>query len=224
MDKINVVIVDDIPSVTKRIKRILQTDDEIGIIETANNGYEAIVVTSIHKPDVILMDIDMETRTAGIKATQEILAYYPNVKVVMLTVYEEDEMIFNAFQAGVVDYVLKDASPQIIRSAVKDAYLDCSPIRPKIAKKLRNEFKRIKTNEESLHFYINIVATLTFKELETLKLLCKGKSRLEIMEIRFVEESTIKSQIRSILKKFKAENTREVIEIVNRLRILEMLD
>lgn len=221
---IKVLIVDDIPSVCKRINNILKKDDEITQIYTAHNGYEAILKTSLHNPDVILMDIHMETHTAGIKATHEILLHFPNIKIIMLTVYEEDELIFSAFQAGVVDYVLKDAKADVILSAVKDAYTDSSPIRPNIAKKLRGEFKRIKGNEESLLFYINIVSTLTSTELETLKLLCEGKSRSEICEIRFVEESTVKSQIRSILRKFKLKDTKEVIRIINKLNIFTVLN
>ncbi|MCM8711585.1 response regulator transcription factor [Clostridium sp. SYSU_GA19001] len=208
---IKVLIVDDIETICRRIENILKKNENIKVVGTANNGYEAVIMTAIHQPDVILMDIDMEDSHAGLRASKEILEKFPDIKIVILTVHEEDQTVFSAFKLGITDYVLKNAKPSEIINAVKDAYFEQSPIRPVIAKKIRNEFVRAKTNEENLMNYINIISRLTPAETSVIKLFIKGMTRLEICNHRHIEISTLKTEINSILKKFNCRNINEVI-------------
>jgi DNA-binding NarL/FixJ family response regulator len=202
---------------------MISQDQEIEIVGNAYTGKEAIELASLTQPHVILMDIEMESKTAGIDAAMEILESFPRTKIIVLTVYEKDEFVFSAFQNGVVDYMLKDACYTEIIKAIKDAHYDRSPIRPKIAKKIRNEFQRIKTTEESFLHYVEIVSKLTESELNILYLLLNGHSRNTICEIRHVELSTLKSQINSILKKFDKNSTKEIIHLIKKLKLDEML-
>ena len=113
------------------------------------NGIDACKKASELKPDVILMDIEMECKDAGIRATGEILSENPEIKIIILTVYEEDELIFSAFRLGACDYILKNASEEEILQGIIGADHKSSPIRPEIADKIRNEFQRVKTYESS---------------------------------------------------------------------------
>lgn len=222
-NKIKVLIAEDVEPIQKRYCNILSKDPSICVSGCAKNGYEAVMLATLHKPDIILMDIEMEEREAGIRASREILRQFPEIRVIILTVYEEDELIFSAFQAGVCDYMIKTASPDEIINGVKDAYHNRSPIRPMIAEKIRREFRRVKSKEESFLYNIHIFLQLTHTELDILDLLARGKSRKEICDIRFVELSTVKTQIHSILKKFGKDSISDVIEQLNRFKVFETL-
>lgn len=141
----------------------------------------------------------------------------------ILTVYEDDETVFEAFRLGVADYVLKNSAPEELIVCVRDAYLNRSPIRPAIARKIRDEFQRIKKQENSLLYCIQIVSQLTQTELDILTLMSRGYTRSQICEIRCVELSTVKSQIHTILKKFGKNNMQELISMLNHLHVLEYL-
>ena len=122
------------------------------MVGAACNSHEAIMLTALHQPHIILMDIEFKSKEAGLEDVREILRVYPLIKIVILTVYEEDDLVFNAFKYGAVDYILKKASPSEIIRGVKDAYYNRSPIRPIIADIIRGEFQRIKPEDSFLYF------------------------------------------------------------------------
>lgn len=210
-NKIKVLIAEDMEPIRKRYVNVLNSDPNIEVIGDVATGSTACELAFSLKPDVILMDIEMESKDAGIRATGQILSKLPNVKIIILTVYEEDEMIFSAFQLGACDYILKISKNEDIINGVIGAYHNQSPIRPEIASKIRNEFKRVKTYESSFLFMLNILSTLTPRELDTLNLLINGHTKKEVCELRCVEMSTVKSQVHSILKKFKKRNISDII-------------
>lgn len=220
---IRVLIAEDIEPVLKRYVRILKTDENIEVVGQVQTGREAAAVAIQQRPDVVLMDVEMETRTAGLDATKEILARRPETKIIILTVYEDDETVFQAFQLGVSDYFLKNSPPEEIISCVKDAYKNLSPIRPVIAKKIRDEFQRTKKQESSILYYMHTVSQLTQTELDILNLTAEGYTRQQICDIRCVELSTIKSQIHNILKKFNSSNMQELVATLNSYRIFDYL-
>ena len=221
---IRVLIAEDIEPVLRRYGRILGTDPEIEVIAQVQTGEEAAREALLLHPDVILMDVEMETRTAGLDASRTILSQAsPTPKIIILTVYEDDETVFEAFRLGVTDYVLKNAAPEELIGCVRDAYLNRSPIRPAIARKIRDEFQRIKKQEDSLLYCIQIVSQLTQTELDILTMMSRGYTRSQICEIRCVELSTVKSQIHTILKKFGKNNMQELIAMLNHLHVLEYL-
>lgn len=221
---IRVLIAEDIEPVLRRYGRILGTDPEIEVIAQVQTGEEAAREALLLHPDVILMDVEMETRTAGLDASRTILSQAsPTPKIIILTVYEDDETVFEAFRLGVTDYVLKNSAPEELIGCVRGAYLNRSPIRPAIARKIRDEFQRIKKQEDSLLYCIQIVSQLTQTELDILTMMSRGYTRSQICEIRCVELSTVKSQIHTILKKFGKNNMQELIAMLNHLHVLEYL-
>ena len=201
-ETIKVLIAEDVDPIRRRYKAVLKKCPDIEVVADVATGEEACKAARELNPDVILMDIEMEAKDAGIRATGEILSEMPDIKIIILTVYEEDELVFSAFRLGACDYVLKNASNEEIVNAVTSAYRGQSPIRPEIADK---------TYESSFLFMLNILSTLTPKELDTLYLLSTGYNKRQICEMRCVEMSTVKSQVHSILKKFNKKKISEII-------------
>lgn len=210
--KIKVMIVDDIPSLCYKYQEILKQSDEIETVAVAHNGYEAVMKSAVTKPDVILMDIEMETKYAGITATQQILSELPEIKIVILTVYEEDAMVYAAFQAGACDYVQKTASAATMIQCVKAAYHERSVLRPQVAKKIRSEFKRIKDQEQSLIYNLYLIQLLTDTERDILSALFDGLTQKEICKQRYIEAATMKTHIRNILKKMKCKTIEDALK------------
>ncbi|CAG7626734.1 response regulator [Paenibacillus allorhizosphaerae] len=221
--KIRILIADDMEAHRRRLERVIAQSGTMECVAGAASGYEAAMQAAMHHPDVILLDIEMESQYAGIEAAKQINEKLPHIKIIVLTVHKDDNFIFAAFQTGINDYLLKTATNEEIIEAIRSAYHNQSPIRPMIAEKIREEFARVKRTESSLLFVIQIISDLTPSELQVLRQLCEGKSRKTIAEERSVEYETIKKQINSILKKFKLPSISDVIRSVNELRIFEAL-
>ncbi|MFD2330988.1 response regulator [Cohnella sp. GCM10020058] len=222
-DVIKVLIIEDDSLIAKRYQMILGKDPGIDIVGRAASGYEGTMLAALYRPDIILMDIELEDKQAGLRATTEILAYMPDIKILMLTVCETDDMVFRAFELGATNYLLKNMPADAILSAIKDAYCGMPSLHANIAGKITREFKRIKTVEDSLLRNFHFLTLLTPTELEVLDLLMKDYNRQDICKMRHVEPSTLKSQIHSILKKFEKESVQEVISILRELHIPEIL-
>lgn len=222
-DVIKVLIIEDDNLIAKRYQMILDKDPQIEFVGRAASGYEGTMLAALYRPDIILMDIELEDKQAGLRATEEILAYMPDIKILVLTVCETDDTVFRAFELGVTNYLLKNMPADSILNAIKDAYCGMPSLHANIAGKITREFKRIKTAEDSMLRNFHILTMLTPTELEVLDLLMKNYNRQEICKMRHVEPSTLKSQLHSILKKFGKESVQDVISILRELHIPEIL-
>lgn len=209
--KIRVMIVDDIISLCRRYEDMLSHAADMEVVAVAHNGYEAIMKSATSRPDVILMDIEMESKYAGITAAGQILEEFPHMKIVILTVYDEDAMIYAAFQAGACDYVQKTASAAAMLQSVRDAFYERSVMKPQVARTIRNEFKRIKDKEDSMIYTMYLIQLLTDTERNILRALKEGISQKEICRQRYIEPATMKTHIRNILKKMKCKSIEDVL-------------
>lgn len=221
--KIKVLIAEDMVPIRRKYVKIINASEDLEVVSDVESGEEAVKQAKERKPDVILMDIEMETPDAGIRATQRILQDNPDVRIIILTVYEEDELIFTAFQLGVCDYILKNASQEEIIKSIHNAYENHCPLRPEIASRILGEFKRVRSYETSFLYAVNIVSTLTTTELEILGLLLEGKTRKEICSLRQVEMSTVKTQIHNILQKFNKTSMDEIIDMINNMNLNDFI-
>ncbi len=220
---IRVLIVDDMETFRERFREVLSSDPAIEVVGTASSGEEAVAIAFKQRPDVVLMDVIMENDRAGITAAMQICAALSSVKIIMSTVLEDDETVFNAFQIGAVDYLLKNAQPEEILSAIKLAFIDQSTLSPLIAKKLRKEFVNLRGSQESIKLILHIVRVLTQVELDILLLLCDGRSRNEISHIRCIELSTVKTHIGSILKKLEMKTSSDIVKILKNSQSIDLL-
>ncbi len=217
MDKIKLLIVDDMTDIREYFNMILSKEPDITVAGLASSGIEAVQKARELTPDVILMDIQMETRTAGIDATNAIRAMNPNIKVIILTIHEEDEYLFQAYCAGVMDYIVKTDSISQIINSIRTVFSNKLMLRPGIADKIIDEFSRLKSQQQSMLYILNIISKLTNSEFEILKCFYEGGTYKDISETRFVSPATVKSQVNSILKKFEMKSMKEVVKLLKQL-------
>lgn len=223
MDKIKLMIVDDMKDIREYFNMILSKEPDIEVVGLASSGIEAVQIARDLKPDVILMDIQMETRTAGIDATTVIKGMDPNVKIIILTIHEEDEYLFQAYCAGVMDYIVKTDSISQIINSIRTVFSNKLMLRPGIADKIIDEFSRLKTQQNSLIYILNIISRLTNSEFEILKCFYEGSTYKTISETRFVSPATVKSQVNSILKKFEMKSMKDVIKLLRQMNFSEII-
>ncbi|BCN30881.1 response regulator transcription factor [Anaeromicropila herbilytica] len=220
---IRILIAEDMEPIRKRYVKILSEVEDMEVIADVSSGEEAVIKAELTHPDVILMDIEMESKDAGLRASKILLEKYKDIKIIILTVYEEDELIYTAFQFGVCDYIKKNANSVDIVNSIRNVYLGNAPLRPEIASKILGEFKRVKSYESSFLYAVNLVSSLTSTEMEILNLLLEHKTRREICQIRYVEMSTMKTQIRNILQKFNKRSIEEVVALIYSLNLYDFI-
>ena len=216
MSSIRVLLCDDIEPILRRYAVYL-TSSELEVVGMASSGAQAVELALSLKPDVVLMDMEMETRDAGIVATRRILAECPQIRIIACTVYEDSDLISEAFSAGCVDYLVKDMPIVYIRESIINAYLDQTVIRPRIVDALRDELTHLSKVNHSLLMSLNSFMLLTPAEIALIGLMLSGKTRADICEERAVELSTIKSQVNSILRKTSYRTMRELLDSITSL-------
>ena len=222
-EKIKVLIIDGLEPIQKKFLRIINSCPEMIVSGTAMDGYEAIAMAINNRPDIILMDIEMESQLAGLKACNEILKQCPDIKIIILTVHNEDSIIFKAFQAGIVDYLMKNSPDETVIEAIRNAYSGQSSINSRVAEPIRREFKRIKDSEGSILRILDIIVSLTPTEIDIIKLLCSGATQRDITRMRCIELSTVKTHISHILRKFNKKTTAQVVDVVTTTGLLSFI-
>jgi len=214
MEKIKVVVIDDVDDIRKYIRNALQQEADIEVVGEASSGHQAIEKVRLLKPDVILVDILMETPTAGLDVAEVVQQELPDTRIIILTINEDANLMFQAYCFGAMDYILKTTPTLEIAQAVRNTYNNNMMIRPNVATELVREFTQMRNHNESLLFVFNIISKLSNSEFDILTLVYEGYKYREIAEIRFVSMATIKSQVNSMLRKFKKRNMKEVIELL----------
>ncbi|MCA0385077.1 MAG: response regulator transcription factor [Firmicutes bacterium] len=194
---IKVAMVDDQPLLLQGLSMMIGTQSDLEVIWTASNGREAVFKATAVQPDVILMDLRMPDMT-GVEATAAIKADYPEVKIIILTTFMEDEEIFESLKLGASGYLLKDATPETLFNAIRKAMSGGTIIEPLVASKL---VKHLKGSGESSKN--QILEKLTSREVEIARGIAQGQSNREIAELLFVSEGTVKNHLTSILEKLE---------------------
>ncbi|WP_216625134.1 response regulator transcription factor [Paenibacillus phytorum] len=217
---IRIIVAEDLDVLREHFCELIDREDDLKVIGQVSSGKEVLkLIAELGAPDLILMDIEMEMRHDGILTAQKVLELHPQTRIVFLTVHEDDETVFSAFETGAVDYVLKTSSSEAIIQSIRSAHAGNVQVRPEFAYKIKNEFSRIRRNQESLLHSTLILSQMTPSELVILDLLLKDMKITEIAKERQVELSTIKSQINVILKKFNKKRTKEVTIMLRELNV-----
>lgn len=222
MNKIRVVIADDFSDILNYFKMILSREADMEVVGTAGSGEEAIQVSLSCKPDIVLMDVQMETELAGIEAVKRIKESLPKTKIIMLTIHEEDDILFKAYGVGAMDYIIKTSSIVEIITSVRNVFQNTLSLRPEIAGKILEEFSRMQNEQTSLIYTLNIVSKLTNSEFEVLRAINNGATYRQIAEDRVVEEVTIRTQAANVMKKFGKNNMKEIVRQLEQLKIFDI--
>ncbi|CUU58941.1 DNA-binding response regulator [Frankia sp. CcI49] len=206
---IRVLVVDDHELFLQGLQVVLDTEDDISVVGRAADGQEALVLASGTAPDIVLMDVRMPGRD-GIAAAGAIKRSVPRVRVVMLTVSDEESDLFEAIKAGAVGYLLKSIPPHEVADAVRAVHSGQSLISPSMASKLMVEFATMARGggEDRPRAH---APHLTARELEVLKLVAEGRANREIARKLFISENTVKNHVRNILDKLQLHSRMEAV-------------
>ncbi len=222
MSKIRIVICEDMEEIQNYFKLIIARESDMEVVGTATSFETACSTVLELKPDIVLMDVQMDTDMAGVDAIEYIKKRMQEVKIIVLTIHEEDEIIFKAYSAGAMDFITKTSSIVDILSSIRNVYKNNISLRPEVAQKIIGEFSRLRNEHSSMIYTLNVMSKLTSSEMEILKALYQGKSYRQVAQERCVEEVTIRTQINRILKKFDKGNIKEVVTLLKELRIFEL--
>ncbi|MFK8186411.1 MAG: response regulator [Phormidesmis sp.] len=192
---ITVLLVDDEDIVRYGLKAICQVDRSLKIVGEANNGKDAIAQAQAHQPDVILMDINMPVMN-GIQAMQVIGQQHPNIKVLILTAYEDDEHLVEAMQHGASGYLLKNTPPEDLAHIIWAAHKGYMQVGPQLGQRLCNQLKPRRSGKAAKN-----AKGITPREQEVLDLIAEGASNREIAGMLHITEKTVKNHVSNLLRR-----------------------
>lgn len=215
--QIKILIVDDQELFREGLLTLLSIQNDFEIIGQASSGEEAILSATKFKPDVILMDLRM-SGMGGVEATRRIVQQHPGTKIIVLTTFDEDELVFNALHAGAVGYLLKDVSPEKLFEAIRTADKGEYYLLPSITAKVMAEFTRIPRSPkvDSEYIYEN----LSRREVEILRMVSTGMSNKEIASSLVIAEGTVKNHLTSIFNKLNARDRMHAVLIAKEFGII----
>ena len=190
-----VIICDDQATVRDGLAMLLKLEPDIDIVGTAEDGAEAVEMAADKKPDLILMDLKMPIMN-GVEATRQIKMKHPEIKVVVLNTYADDEWVFDSIQAGASGYLLKDTPREELIKAVRGTVTGKTYVDPSVAGKVLEQVSSRQTQPATL-----ITSKLTQREVEVLRLIARGLSNADIADRLFLSDGTVRNHVSAILAK-----------------------
>lgn len=218
MEKKDILLVDDHEVVRLGLKALLEHNDQFEVVAEAGTAKEAVAMVEKYHPDVVLMDIRLPG-ASGIEATEEITKRWPDVRVVILTSYAEDEMLFSAIRAGASGYVLKQIGAEGLITAIEAACRGEALLDPALTQRVFQEVRRAVKEEEAAAF-----ANLSQQEKHVLALVSEGKTNREIAAVLFLGEGTVRNYVSSILSKLGVSNRAEAAAYAVEHNLKEFID
>ncbi|MFI3168034.1 MAG: response regulator transcription factor [Bacillota bacterium] len=221
-NKIRVIIAEDMDIIRENYIEELQKDSMIEIVGASASGSGAVELFKQHGADIVLMDVEMESQTAGIVSASKICEMSADVKVIFLSVREDDQTIIASLSTGAVDYLVKTNDYEKIIAHIKKAYFDKVEMELGIQRCMRDEFWRLTKSNHEILLFTKKIATLTQAEREIIGCLLENMKLKDIAKSRFVELVTIKTQIGQLLRKFGATRSKEIVSKIRELKIEEL--
>ncbi|PLT35715.1 response regulator transcription factor [Bacillus sp. V5-8f] len=214
--KTTITIIDDHQLFREGVKRILDFEPSFEVVAEGDDGSEAMAIVEEHNPDVVIMDINMPNIN-GVEATKMLVERYPDTKVIILSIHDDENYVQHALKTGASGYLLKEMDADALIEAVKVVADGGSYLHPKVTHNLVREYRRLASDERSdgdssqaieirrpLHL-------LTRRECEVLQLLADGKSNRGIGETLFISEKTVKNHVSNILQKMNVNDRTQAV-------------
>jgi DNA-binding NarL/FixJ family response regulator len=219
-NEIKVLIAEDQQLVRRAFAMMLALEPDIKVVAQASDGAEAIQLARQWRPDIVLMDLQMP-RVGGIGAMKRILEDVPGAKIVVLTTFDTDELVFEAISAGAHAYLLKDSNETEILETIRAVHAGQSRLSPKVARKVMEEFRRQRpSGVADAEGGAVPDDPLTEREEKVLALVATGKTNRDIAESVFLAEGTVKNYVSRIMEKLHVETRTELaIKALKRKRL-----
>lgn len=209
-----IIIVDDHQLFREGVKRILDFEDSFEVVAEGDDGVNIVSLYAKSMPDVVLMDINMPGKN-GVEATADLLVEFPNAKVMMLSIHDDESYVTHALKSGALGYMLKEMDADEIVEAIKVVANGGSYLHPKVTKNLVAEFRRLSEHENKGNFHQTEIRRpfhlLTKRECEVLQLLTDGQSNRTIGETLYISEKTVKNHVSSILQKMNVNDRTQAV-------------
>jgi DNA-binding NarL/FixJ family response regulator len=220
-NKITILLVDDQRLMRDGLRTLLELEDDLAVVGEAGNGEEAIMRYAELQPAIVLMDVRMpgpKGSPDGVEATRRLHAQWPNVKVIILTTFDEDEYIFEGLRAGALGYLLKAVSGDELADAIRRVAAGQALIDPAVTRKVVDAFARLAPPARPVD--AGLAEPLSDRELDVLKLVANGLSNREIAERLYLAEGTVKNYVTSLLGKIGARDRTQAALRGHELRLL----
>lgn len=208
---IKVVIADDIPLFRQMVVATLEGEDDVEIVGEASNGRDALLLCRQHSPDIIILDVQMP-HMDGVEATRQIVAACPNTRVVILTAYEDDQLILQLVQAGATGYLLKDTHIDEVVRAIRVAHGGESLIEPRVAQKILRMMAGLTPKPgPAASRQDELLERLTGREREVLAEIGRGRNNKELAEMFQISGTTVKTHVARIMQKLEVRDRVELV-------------
>jgi DNA-binding NarL/FixJ family response regulator len=220
-EPIRTLIVDDHALFRRGLEIVLGTEPDIEVVGQASDGAEAVEKAGEWLPDVVLMDVRMP-RSSGIEACRAIKDVAPSARIVILTMSDEEDDLFDAIKAGASGYLLKDIPLDQVAESVRSVHGGQSLISPSMAGKLITEFAALARRDDSEPPQQVPAPKLTDREMQVLKLVARGMNNRDIAKELFISDNTVKNHVRNILEKLQIHSRMEAVMVAVREKLIEL--
>lgn len=211
-----IVIADDHAVVRSGFMYILNFQEDMEVVATAADGLEAYEMVAKHHPDILLMDLSMPPGESGLIATGKIKEDFPETKIIILTMYDDEEYLFHVLKNGASGYVLKNSPDEELLTAIRTVHDGGTYIHPSMATSLVRQFVQKDSQEEETDPY----KILSRREIEILPLVAKGYGNKEIAEKLFISVKTVEAHKSKMMEKLKLKSRPELVEYALKKKFL----
>ena len=213
---IRVLICDDQEIVCEGLQRILDTDGEINVVGTVHNGLEALEMVERLQPDLVLMDLKMSVMN-GVVATRKIRERHPEIRILVLTTYDDDEWLFDAIRSGAAGYLLKDRPREELINAIKGTMAGKTYIDPSVAGKVLSNVAQNMPRQQP-----PVEISLSEREQEVLQLMTQGLSNADIAGRLFLSEGTVRNYTSAIFSKLNVSDRTQAVILALRYGLVDL--
>lgn len=220
-----IVLIDDHVLFREGVRRILDFEKSFEVVAEGSDGEEAVTLIEKHKPDIVLMDINMP-HVNGVQATKKLFNAYPDVRVLILSIHDDENYVTHALKSGAQGYLLKEMDSESLIEAIKIVSDGGSYLHPKVTHNLVKEFQRLSHDDKEgmdRIEYRKPLHLLTRRECEVLQLLADGKSNRGISETLYISEKTVKNHVSNILQKMNVNDRTQAVVLAIRKGWVEVL-
>ncbi|MCG7466751.1 response regulator transcription factor [Corynebacterium sp. ACRPE] len=218
MSKIRVLLADDQAMLVAALSTILNAQDDIEVVATANTGSEAVTAALSHRTDVAILDIRMPGMD-GIAAAQAILSRVPECRIIMLTTFNEEELVAQSIAAGAHGFLLKDADPEVLVGAVRDVAKGESVLASQVTGPVLEAYRTALTRGQLSAQERQGLSLVTRREMEVLSLIARGATNSEIAAEMVIAETTVKTHVSSLMSKLAARDRVAMVLVAQRAGI-----